>query len=117
MGRGFCTLVLFIIDTVEPLNIESIGTANGGFLIERYKSIEVYIHANGTLEKFHYEVFHYWGSSLSEVSLYVAVFTVSLPIGILLVYFGLIRSPFTLTLFSSGVSSVGASMSSLFRTR
>ena len=36
------------------------------FLIERFKCIEVY--ANGTLEL--WEVFHYWGSSLLEVSLY-----------------------------------------------
>ena len=44
--------------TVEPLNVESIGTSNFShylevFFIERYKSIEVY--ANG--EKFHYERF------------------------------------------------------------
>ena len=48
------------MSTVEPLNNESIGTANlfhylEVFFIERYKSIEEY--ANSALEKFHYERF------------------------------------------------------------
>ena len=49
---------------VEPLNIESIGTANffhylEVFFLERYKSIEQY--ANTTLEKFHYGRFSILG--------------------------------------------------------
>ena len=63
--------------TVEPLNIESIGTANFShylevFFIERYKSIEVY--ANG--EKFNYERFSLLGEFIiggSSVATYIPV--------------------------------------------
>ena len=59
---------------METPNNESIGTANifhylEVFFIERYKSIEE--GAKGTHWKdFIMRGFHYWGSSLLEVSLY-----------------------------------------------